>query len=409
MNTIKIPDIESIIDIEPEEIWNYSSPGKGNHIRVSRGLYCHHGVYISNDEVIHFTGKDADNILDWSKNEVIKTNLNEFMRGDKLEVKEYTDDELDDLYPVEHIILYARACLGDKEYDLIFNNCEHFANTCTLGRFRSKQVERVFGGLTINKTGGNMGLFGAIGGFIKGIFGGNKSSGGSRNVSNTTYEPDKVKVAEIEADTKLRLAGMENERIELMKNTRLDILEFETQCSIAVEKAKARGLNYMVQTIVNMQERLNEVAEKRLKIIEKCSFETIKEVDGYYREIEERIESDNNKYSTEKFPKLLELLENYDIGTPAHNLYMKRIDDDMNSQINHYNIQIENINRRQDLLLNNMLQSKDRIIEQTTQITAGMMDKMIEGNMVSKSLGEGSYEQTLLGNTDMKMIEGSKQ
>lgn len=28
-------------------------------------------------------------------------------------------------------------CLGDKGHHLAFNNCEHFANVYTLGRFRS--------------------------------------------------------------------------------------------------------------------------------------------------------------------------------------------------------------------------------------------------------------------------------
>lgn len=82
--------------------------------------------------------------MDWSKCEVIKTDLDEFLRGGTLEVKEYTEEELDDLYPVEHIVHYARGCLGDAGYNLVINNCEHFANMCTLGRFRSKQVERVF-------------------------------------------------------------------------------------------------------------------------------------------------------------------------------------------------------------------------------------------------------------------------
>ena len=43
-------------------------------------------------------------------------------------------------------------------------------------------------------------------------------TGGGGRRSTTTYEPDKVKVAEIEADTKIRLAHMETDRIEIMKH-----------------------------------------------------------------------------------------------------------------------------------------------------------------------------------------------
>ena len=30
------------------------------------------------------------------------SDLDYFLKGDKLEVKEYTDDEIEDLYPVDH-------------------------------------------------------------------------------------------------------------------------------------------------------------------------------------------------------------------------------------------------------------------------------------------------------------------
>ncbi len=393
MSIISHPDLRAYIEAEPEEVWEYTAPQKGDHIRVSRGLYNHHGVYISDDEVIHFTGTDDDNIFDWSKNEVIRTTLKEFLRGGRLEVKQYTQQELEDLYPVEHIVIYARACLGDKGYNLVFNNCEHFANVCTLGRFRSKQVERVFdalitGGKIPQYGGKNMGLLGKIGGAIKRLF----SGGGSRSTTSTTYEPDKVKVAEIEADTKLRLAGMENERIELMKNARLELLEFETQSKIALEEAKARGLNIMAQTIVNMQERLNEVAEKRLQIIEKGSLHIIREIESFYKELSDKIKADDDVYNEEKLPKLLSLLEKYEIGSPSHELYKKRIEDDMMLQAKYYTMQIEAVAKRQSQIIDGFLNSKDRIIEQTGQITAGILEEIadkqlaLEGNKESKPI-----------------------
>ncbi|OAA85083.1 lecithin retinol acyltransferase family protein [Clostridium ljungdahlii] len=104
-------DRESIIAEVPEEyeIWVMKKPRKGDHIRVNRGIYAHHGIYISDEEVIHFTGTEDDSVLDWSKNEVIKTDLNYFLERGQLDAKEYTYDELKDLYPVEHIVAYARV------------------------------------------------------------------------------------------------------------------------------------------------------------------------------------------------------------------------------------------------------------------------------------------------------------
>ena len=142
--------IQNIIDLLPEseEIWVEKPPQRGDHIRVQRldGLYAHHGIYISDDEVIHFTGRDDDSILDGSQPEVISTDLDFFLKDGTLEVKEYTTYESLLLYPTEFIVEKARSCIGNKGYNLAFNNCEHFANRCTLGLHESHQVERVIKG-----------------------------------------------------------------------------------------------------------------------------------------------------------------------------------------------------------------------------------------------------------------------
>lgn len=367
------------VDFTEKEIWVQKKPQIGDHIRVMRlgGLYAHHGIYVSDNEIIHFTGIDGDSTLDWSKPEVIQSDLAYFLKDGTLEVKEYTEEEFQYLYSPEQIVVYARACLGDKGYHLAFNNCEHFANVCTLGKFRSNQIERVLSGKLPNEEEKDMGFLGGIGGkiggFIKGLFGGGSSSGGGSR-STTTYEPDKVKVAQIEADTKIRLAHMENDRIELMKQARLDVLQFETESQIALEQAKAQGLTIMAQTIITMQEKLNEVAEKRLLIIEKGSLQVIKDIENFYDELEAKIQVDDDKYNTEKLPELLSILEKYEEGTPSHKLYMKRIEEDMALQAKHYTMQIDAISKRQSQIIDGFLQSKDRIIEQTGQITAGMLE-----------------------------------
>ena len=363
-----------IIDVEPKEEWQYIHPKMGDHIRVQRaGIYSHHGVYVSDEEVIHFTGQDSDSILDWSKCEVIKTNLDTFLKGGTVEVKIYNDDELQDLYPIDGIVNYARACLGDKGYNLALNNCEHFANVCTLGRFRSMQVERVLQGKLPLEEDKGMGLLGKIGGAIKSLFGGGSGSGGSRSTSTTTYEPDKVKVAEIEADTKIRLANKEIERIEIMKQARLDILEYETQSQIALEEARARGLTVMAQTILTLQDKLNEVAEKRLLIIEKGSLQVIKDIEMFYDELSTKIQEDDDKYNTEKLPEMLAILEKYEEGSTAHKLYSKRVEEDMALQAQHYVKQIDAITTRQTQVIDGFLSSKEKILEQTGNITGGML------------------------------------
>ena len=355
------------------ELWAEKQPEAGDHIRVMRlgGVYYHHGIYISDDEVIHFTGTDDDSILDWSKNEVISSGLKFFLDGGTPEVKIYTEDELEDLYTPQEIITYARACIGDDGYNLIFNNCEHFANVCTLGRFRSHQVEQVLGG---GKR--KMGLFSWLGGLFGGSSGGSKDRHTSSTTTTYSYEPDRVEAAKIEADAKIRLAGMENERIELMKRARIEMMQAEADSRTAVERVKAQGFAMMAQAVTAVQEKLTEIAEKRMMIIEKGTMQAVSESEKFYRELTAQIQEDDDRYNTEKLPELLEILGRYEEGSTAHRLYMKRVEADMTLQAEHYTRQLEAVVRHQEQIIGGILAAKENIIVQTGEITAGMLKSM---------------------------------
>ena len=374
MSTNVFPNYEVPCIPREEEIWVQKTPQKGDHIRVQRmnGLYAHHGIYVSDEEVIHFTGKDDDSILDWSKPEVIQTDLAYFLKGGILEVKEYTDEEFADLYSPEQIVTYARACLGDKGYNLIFNNCEHFANVCTLGRFRSHQVEKVF---TEQKENDFMGWWSTI----KSWFGG--SSSGSRTTTNYNYEPDKVKIAQIDAEAKIRLAEMETERVELIKQAQMELLRDEAEAKILVEEAKAKGFTVMAQTIIAMQEQLTQITNNRIEIIERASLPIIKDIENMYKELNDRIVADNDKYNTEKLPNLLSILEKYPEGTPAHKLYFQQIQNDMNAQMKHHDMQLKSLKIRQQQIISGFINSKDKILEQTGNLTQNIITNLIKDNL----------------------------
>ena len=387
-----VPSYDIICNDEDDEIWVQKPPQRGDHIRVQRmeGLYTHHGVYVSDREVIHFTGADDDSILDWDKPEVISTDLATFLKGGVLEVKEYTDEEFTDLYSPEQIVSYARACLGDKGYNLIFNNCEHFANVCTLGRFRSNQVDRFFNTIVDNgfiyRRNGIMGIFGSIGRAIKGLFGSSSSGGGSR--STTTYEPDKVKIAQIEAENKIRLSELETERIGLIKQAQIEIIQNEAEAREAAEMARAKGFTVMAQTILTLQEKLNEVAEKRLLIIEKASLPIVKEMELFYGELNHKINEDNELYTSKKLPMLLETLSKFPESSPAYQLYFKQIETDMANQSKHYLQQLDNVAERQKMVLNSFLKGKEQIIGQTEALTKVMLENLSQKAQLTDVSGQ---------------------
>lgn len=389
----QLPIIDAVFT---EEIWEQKPPVMGDHIRVKRmhGIYTHHGIYVSDNEVIHFTGTDDDNIMDSSKNMVISSDLNFFLKGGELEVKEYTDEEFQDLYEPDQIVAYARSCLGDDGYNLIFNNCEHFANVCTLGRFRSHQVERLLQNMGVDY----MGLLDTIGGLIKGIFGGS-SSGASRSTSSTVYEPDKVRIAEFEQNTKILLATMERERQELIHKAQLEFLQAQYDCEEALVQAKVKGFAATAEMIVRMQSKLTEIAETRMAIIEKGSLPIVKEIENFYDELGDKVKADNYEYNIEKLPALLAILEKYEIDSPAHKLYQKRIEEDMRVQGEYCMKQLDNIAMRQQQVIGGLIKNKNNITEQTGLLTkeliASVQKQVLE-------LGQG-------GETSLKEIQQEKQ
>lgn len=138
-------------DIKNSPKWKVKAPVPGDHIRVERlgGLYYHHGIFIGNDQVIHFTTQHGGEIINWKDAKVIQSSLDDFLKDGCVECRQYSLEETKELYSPEQIIANAKACIGYSNYNLIFNNCEHFAYSCTMGKHRSPQIEDLIHSLTV--------------------------------------------------------------------------------------------------------------------------------------------------------------------------------------------------------------------------------------------------------------------
>ncbi len=225
----------------------------------------------------------------------------------------------------------------------------------------------------------------------------------SHSTTTTTYDPDRVRAAEIEYagkiklaamekekleyesrmsdeeyQRKLKLAGMEKERLEYAKQAQLDIIEAQTQSRIAQEQARAEGFERIAEAITDMQERLNVIAERRITIIERGTLQAVREAESFYAELTAKIQQDNDKYTAEKLPALLDMLGRYEQGTSAHTLFMKKIEDDISIQAKHTTRQLESVLTRQERMIDEIMTAKGRISEQTSQITAAMLEAVKE-------------------------------
>ena len=392
------------LEMEDPEVWSAESPKCGDHIRVCRmnGMYYHHGIYVSDDEVIHFTGDDDDSVLDWSRAHVISTSLEQFLDGGVVEVKVYNDEERADLYHVEGIIAYARACLGDGGYNLFFNNCEHFANACTLGKYRSRQVENLVGG---NK---NMGLFGGLFGKIGKWLFGNDDDTGERTTNNFNYEPDKVKIAQIESELKLKMADKEKERIELMRDAQIELIKAQALSETIVEQARVKGMVEFAEQIVIIQQKMLDIANARIEIINKCSLPIIKDIENFYAEIEKRVEEYDYNFLEVKYPKLIDMQKKFKEGSAEYVMYGKQIDAYSTRHGKYIESQIEHIKERQRMVLNNFITTEKLILQQTGQITQVIADGYYK-KLNSKPLIKDGTQEASLTSSKNKEVEGAPE
>lgn len=117
-------------------------PVYGDEIRVNRGLYFHYGIYIDDKNVVQF-GTVSGVEVSPENARVIITTLDVFLKGQVLEIREYSSEEQKKKRKPEEVVNYAMAHLGEAGYDLINNNCEHFANRCVFGESYSEQVDNI--------------------------------------------------------------------------------------------------------------------------------------------------------------------------------------------------------------------------------------------------------------------------
>ena len=106
----------------------------GDHLVTPRTGYTHHGLYIGNQEVIHYEGKFGSN-----SGRIAKVTLTEFCEGSSCRVRDYPLR----VYGRKESVERANQRLGEARYNILFNNCEQFVAWCIMGFGYSEQINTV--------------------------------------------------------------------------------------------------------------------------------------------------------------------------------------------------------------------------------------------------------------------------
>ena len=126
-------ELFNLDDLRKGDIWVILSP---------KTTIKHYVLYIGDCLIIHNKTNHNWNWFDDGVTLDKVCNLDKYYENrDKLKKKYYVRRYLGTDEQFHEILKRAWAMLGQKEFSYLFNNCEHFINTVTLGISESKQVQ----------------------------------------------------------------------------------------------------------------------------------------------------------------------------------------------------------------------------------------------------------------------------
>jgi cell wall-associated NlpC family hydrolase len=118
------------------------TPQAGDILYTDRFLYRHYGIYAGNGKVIHYAAGNGDFGADVR---VSETSLKQFAGDGEYGVAQIAENlSVAKQFSGKETVRRAQSRLGEESYNLLFNNCEHFALWCKTGRSKSVQVETAF-------------------------------------------------------------------------------------------------------------------------------------------------------------------------------------------------------------------------------------------------------------------------
>jgi hypothetical protein len=126
VNVFRVPQFSARVGDAPEQLL------AGTHLSIYRRGYAHHGIYLGDGRVIHYAGR-----IKYPQGLIEEISLAEFSEGRALRAKIRQSG----CFNGNEVVRRACSRLGERRYDLLRNNCEHFCNWCRLGENRSFQVE----------------------------------------------------------------------------------------------------------------------------------------------------------------------------------------------------------------------------------------------------------------------------
>jgi hypothetical protein len=243
------------------------------------------------------------------------------------------------------------------------------------------------------------------------------SSSSSSYSETVVREPDKVRVAEIEAQKAVAVEKLKGENIVLQKRAMIEMIETNARMEELMIVAKVKGFKDITDKLMEMTKELNYLGEQRIKILETAGLDTIKQIDEHYLDFKRQINKDSDNFMLGSVPKLLGELEKFDENSSTYKLYHNQINNYTNSFIEGQTKQIEQLREQQSKMIDSNIALKESITNHINEIVENRVKQLeisIEQSdeikalkeRVIYNLGGNGLNNGLLPERKIEILEG---
>lgn len=192
----------------------------------------------------------------------------------------------------------------------------------------------------------------------------------STSTIKTIYEPDKVKITQLE-----------NDRLDNAVTAQKEIVQMNNELQLMIMEAHQKGFEHSTHILKEMMKSLNLIAQERLILIENGHYEVVEKIENLYLELEKEIREDNNNFNMNQLPQMLEMLSKFEVGSVSAKLYEKSVDKQIELNGTFFTKKLSALHERQKIMVESAVKSKEQVLEQSSQIVLDRMnflDKQLE-------------------------------
>lgn len=223
--------------------------------------------------------------------------------------------------------------------------------------------------------------------------------------TQTIYEPDKVRIAEIEAQKAVAIKKLEGENIKLRKEATIEMMETNARFEQLIINAKVEGFKEVSNQLLEMAHEYNLLAEQRIKILEIASGNIVKTMNENYIEFKRQIDKDSTNFMNNDLSDMLAQADKFEKDSASYNIYHEQIKSFSSNFIQNQTDFIKQIHKQQDLMIQSHEDLKKNITEHTNKIVENRIKylEIVTDNQVERltNLENNSIKQ--VGN-DTKLI-----